>query len=117
VNVPVQVALPTLFEFRQNFQRELLKRVTSNRDLIGRILLNSPCSLLDTEGGWYAILQVPRIRSEEEWAIELLKEYGIYLFPGYFFDFHTDGYLVVSLLTPPEVLAPAIKKLVQHISR
>jgi len=116
VNTPVQVALPTFFEFRQTVQREILNRITSNYNSLDSLLRNSPCSLLGAEGGWYAILQIPKTKSEEEWAVGLLNECGIYLFPGYFFDFHNEGYLVVSLLTPPEVLGVAVKNLVHYIS-
>ncbi len=55
--------------------------------------------MLDTEGGWYAILRVPRVRGEEEYALELLDRFGVLVQPGYFFDFESEAYLVVSLLT------------------
>jgi alanine-synthesizing transaminase len=33
-----------------------------------------------------------------------LLERGVLVQPGYFYDFAHDGYLVVSLLTPPQEL-------------
>ncbi len=33
--------------------------------------------------------------------LELLERHGVAVHPGYFFDFPTDGYLVVSLLPEP----------------
>ncbi len=61
----------------------------------------SPCRCLHAEGGWYAILEVPRIRTEEEWALHLLAESDVLVQPGFFYDFEAEAFLVLSLLTPP----------------
>jgi aspartate/methionine/tyrosine aminotransferase len=63
---------------------------------------------LHVEGGWYATLRVPRIRSEEEWVLHLLQEHNILVQPGYFYDFDSEAYLIVSLLTAPEILKRAL---------
>ncbi len=65
--------------------------------------------MLPVEGGWYAIVQVPRTRSEEEWALALLAERDVLVQPGFFFDFETEAFLVVSLLTNPEVFEEGIR--------
>jgi aspartate/methionine/tyrosine aminotransferase len=57
-------------------------------------------SRLEIEGGWYAVLRVPAIQSDEELAIRLLEEHSVLVHPGHFYDFPDPGYLVVSLLTP-----------------
>ena len=36
-------------------------------------------------------------------SIRLLEQQHVLVHPGYFFDFPRDGYLVVSLLTRPDV--------------
>jgi aspartate/methionine/tyrosine aminotransferase len=66
--------------------------------------------VLRAEAGWYAILRVPRVRSEEQWCLELLDR-GVFVQPGYFYDFTGEAYLVVSLLTPPEELAQGLERL------
>ena len=58
------------------------------------------CRVLRTEGGWYAVLQVPTFRPEEELVLDLLINDGILTYPGYFFDFSRESYLVISLLVP-----------------
>ena len=63
------------------------------------------------EGGWYAILQMPRTRSEEEWALGLLRDHDVLVQPGFFYDFDSEAYLVVSLLTPPAIFTEGIKRL------
>ena len=68
------------------------------------------CTLLDAEGGWYAVLQVPTFESEEDLAVRLLREHAVLVHPGYFFDFARESYLVVSLLPPEDRLAQGISR-------
>ena len=56
---------------------------------------------LQVEGGWYAVLRVPVTRADEDLAIDLLRRASVLVHPGHFYDFPNDGYLVLSLLTPP----------------
>jgi alanine-synthesizing transaminase len=69
--------------------------------------------LLGVEGGWYAMLQVPRIRSEEEWALELLRRENVLVQPGYFYDFDSEAFLVLSLLTPEHILNEGLSRLLE----
>ncbi len=68
--------------------------------------------LLPVEGGWTAVIRVPQLESDEEFALRALEEHDVIVHPGYFFDFERDGYFVVSLLTPPEALAEGISRIV-----
>jgi aspartate/methionine/tyrosine aminotransferase len=102
VSTPVQLALPRLLELGADIRRAILARVLRNRlALVDRIGPDSPCTLLPTEAGWSTILRVPEIRSDEEWALHLLREHGVLVQPGYFFDLRLGATLVLSLLTPP----------------
>ena len=102
VSTPVQLALPRLLELGADIRRAIFARVLRNRRaLVDRIGPDSPCTLLPTEAGWSAILRVPEIRSDEEWALCLLREHGVLVQPGYFFDLRLGATLVLSLLTPP----------------
>ncbi len=98
VNSPVQVALPKLMKAGSGVRAQILGRVTANYRTLRKRASDGPCSVLGVEGGWYAVLRVPKTRSDEEWAIRLLKEAGVYVYPGYFFDFYSCNCLVVSLL-------------------
>jgi aspartate/methionine/tyrosine aminotransferase len=44
------------------------------------------------------VLRVPATRSDEDIAIELLQTHGVYVHPGHFYDFPSDGFLIVSLI-------------------
>ena len=102
VGTPVQLALPRLLELGAEIRRAIHERVRRNRlALADRIGADSPCTLLPAEAGWSAIVRVPEIMSDEEWAIHLLREHGVLVQPGYFFDLRLGATLVLSLLTPP----------------
>ena len=117
VNTPVQVALPSLMTTAKGIRDEILKRVTSNYKLLQSLIREStPCSVLETDGGWYSILKVPQIKSDEQWALDLLERKGIYVFPGYFFDLNRETLLVISLLTEEKKFGPGVKKLLSFVS-
>lgn len=100
VNTPVQVALPQLLKSGEVVRRRIRERIETNLHHLKKTLMTTfPISLLESEGGWYAVLKIPSTKSEDEWVLKLLDEAGVYVFPGYFFEFRESGYLVVSLLT------------------
>jgi len=106
VSAPVQVAAKSLLEQRDGFQEQLMSRVRHNlAELDRQLSQKNTCMRLEIEGGWYAVLRVPATRSDEELAIELLEQDGVYLHPGHFYGFPTEGYLVVSLIAPTKSFA------------
>jgi alanine-synthesizing transaminase len=112
VNALVQGAAPALLGLRGPLQRQILGRVVANRSfLASQIGPTSPWNLLSTEGGWYAILEAPRIQSEEEWVLNLLIEDGVLVQPGFFFDFEREAFLVISLLTSEDVFREGIHRI------
>jgi alanine-synthesizing transaminase len=113
VSTPVQLAAPALLARRPELQRPIAERVAANRDALRRRLgSGSPASLLDGEGGWSAVLQVPASQSEEARATRLLEEQGVLVHPGYFFDFPREAFLVLSLLPPPDVFEEAVDRII-----
>jgi alanine-synthesizing transaminase len=100
MNAPIQWAVPALLEQRTDIQRQLMDRVRANLAELDRQLAGQKaCERLRVEGGWYAVLRVPVTRSDEELAIELVREKAVVVHPGHFYDFPGDGYLVLSLIT------------------
>ena len=116
MNAPVQWAVPALLKQREEIQRQLLERVKANlADLDRQLAGQKACQRLELEGGWYAVLRVPVTRSDEELAIELLRERAVVMHPGHFFDFPSDGYLVLSLITPTEEFAVGIAAILEKL--
>ena len=66
------------------------------------------------EGGWYAVVHVPSLRSEEELVLGLLEEEGVLIHPGYFFDFPRESFLVVSLLVSEPLLRDGASRVFRH---
>jgi alanine-synthesizing transaminase len=56
-------------------------------------------------------------KSDDELAMNLLQDRGVYVHPGHFYDFPTDGYLVVSLITPEPEFALGIDALLSELSQ
>jgi alanine-synthesizing transaminase len=101
MNAPIQLAAPVLLGERKHIQPEILERVRANlAELDGQLGKQKTCRRLEVEGGWYAVLRVPATQSDEELAIDILRKASVLVHPGHFFDFASDGYLIVSLLTP-----------------
>jgi alanine-synthesizing transaminase len=99
MNAPVQHAASALFAQRSAFQRQLMDRVRQNlAELDRRLAAQKSCSRLALQGGWYAVIRVPRSRTDEELAIELLTTKNVYIHPGHFYDFADEGHLIASLI-------------------
>src|SRR5262249_28167602 len=116
VSTPVQRSLPDLLTAAPDLQRQIMERIRRNRSRLENIIKpESPCSLLPAEGGWYALVQTPRIGSEEESVTELLERDNVLAHPGYFFDFASEGLMVISLLTKPEIFDEGVDRLLRRI--
>ena len=124
VSTPVQLALPELLDARGPTLERTRARLAANLAAIDRaIAAGGPsCTVrrLPTDGGWTAILEVPRVLDEDGWARLLLDEQGVVVQPGWFYDLDRDGFLVVSLIVAEAAFAEGIGRLVaavDHASR
>lgn len=118
VSAPLAHALPELLATRQSVQSQILERVRTNlRWLDVQLSPELPVTRLKADGGWYAILRLPAVQSDEAWAVELLIEDGVLVHPGHFYDFAAGGYLVVSLLPQVEVFQQGIASLLTRVRR
>ena len=112
LNAPVQLALPSFLSQSRAFQAQLMERIRRNLSELDRQLsLQKVCSRLEVEGGWYAVLRVPATRSDEELALSLLNENGVYVHPGHFYDFPHDGFLILSLICQEKEFQIGLKSL------
>jgi alanine-synthesizing transaminase len=112
VGTPVQWAAPALLGSRGFIRSQIMERVRGNLAVLrSQIGPASPWGVLAVEGGWYATIQAPRIRTEEDWVLSLLAEDQVLVQPGFFFDFETEAFLVVSLLTPTAIFREGIRRI------
>jgi hypothetical protein len=116
VGTPVQHALPRLLEAGETVRGQIAARVSQNLTLLrDRIDDSSAARVLQVEGGWYAIVRVPRTKTEEQWCLDLLQQDRVLVQPGFFYDFETEAYLVLSLLTPAEAFREGVRRLIAHL--
>ena len=111
VGTPVQCAAAKLLDAGCEVRRAIRERSEANLAFARETLAGSAASLLAVEGGWNLTVQLPRVRSEEEWALELLERKDVLAQPGFFYDFETEAFLVVSLLTRAEVFREGVSRL------
>ena len=116
VGAPVQWAAASLLIQREDIQRQLVERIAANLLELDRQLdLQAPCTRLQVEGGWYAILRVPVTQSDEDLAIKLLQQHRVLVHPGHFYDFPTDGYVVISLIGAKAEFREGISRLLEFL--
>jgi alanine-synthesizing transaminase len=112
LSAPLQCALPALLAQRHAMQKQIVARVEANlAELDEQMARQELVSRLEVEGGWYAVLRVPAVQSDEELAIRLLEERGVLVHPGHFYDFAHNGYLVISLLAAADEFARGTREL------
>ncbi len=99
VATPVQRALAGVLELAPRIRAAILDRLRGNLAVLRSALAGvDTVELLELEGGWVAVLRIARPEPDEELALDLLERAGVLVQPGYFFDFATDDFLVLSLL-------------------
>lgn len=101
VNTPAQAALPALLAQRRPVQAQIRRRIAANRRELAKQLASHPaCRVLESEGGWYAVLRVPVVGADEGLALALLRRRRVLVHPGHFYGFAGEGHLVLSLIVP-----------------
>ncbi len=108
VSTPVQQALPDLLRIGARIRGMISERIHRNLETLQRSLPPA-ITLLPVEGGWSAVLRMPR--THDDMAMAMLDR-GVIVHPGYFFDFESEGYIVVSLLAKPEVFGEGVKRII-----
>jgi alanine-synthesizing transaminase len=112
VGTPVQWAAGSLLSLRDQIQQQILSRIRENLAVLTReVGPDSAWRVLRVEGGWYAILEAPRIHTEQDWVLTLLAEDNVLVQPGFFFDFESEAFLVVSLLAPSEIFRAGLRRI------
>jgi aspartate/methionine/tyrosine aminotransferase len=117
VSTPVQEAAAELLRAGSVVREQIQARVAGNyRALVQSVSDESGCTVLQADGGWYAVLRVPAIASEEDLVLSLLVGDGVLTHPGYFFDFQGGAHLVVSLLSPEAAFREGTARILRHFA-
>jgi hypothetical protein len=114
VSTPVQCAAARLLEYGAAVQRQIQLRTAANLAFARHALAGTALEPLAVEGGWSITIRVPRVRTEEEWCLELLDRDNVLAQPGYFYDFETEAFLIASLLTSPAEFQEGLARIVKR---
>ena len=112
VGAPVQHALGSLLELRGAIQQQIGERTRANLAL----LCSSGLRTLEVEAGWYAVVVLGSSVSEDDFVAQLLQDSDVLVQPGYFFDFERSGYVVLSLLTEPDIFREGVERITKSLS-
>ena len=115
VNTPVQRALPEWMAACSRINGEIAARVKENFKILQANPEFSRLGGLVPEGGWYALLNLPETRTDEDWALYVLVAEHVLFHPGYLFDFEDKDRAVVSLLPEPVKFQEGIKRLLRRL--
>jgi alanine-synthesizing transaminase len=117
VSTPVQAAAAELLDRGAAVRSQIAARVATNyRELCFQSARTPSCGVLRSDGGWYAVMHVPSLESEEDLAVRLLRNEGVLTHPGYFFDFPRQSFLVLSLLPPEASFSDAVARVLRHFA-
>ncbi len=117
VGAPVQHAAPALLAAAPALQQQINARVAANRAaLVEALAPLSSVTVLASEGGWSAVLRLPRLVEDDALVLHLAERAGVLVHPGYFYDFAADGFLVVGLLLPEAVFAAAARRVADALA-
>jgi len=113
-----QVLLPTILKEGGKWLKNYHARIEKNRLLTIDIL--SQCPNLEfhyPEGGFYIFPKVLNTKlTDEEFCLDLLKKTGLYVHPGYFYDFPENCHFLLCFLQDPKILKKSLKKIVKYLS-
>jgi alanine-synthesizing transaminase len=118
VSTPVQRALGDLLALAPAIRAAILERLHRNLAALERAFGGFPAvEIHRPEGGWSAVLRVPRLVTDEDLVLGALHQAEVLVHPGYFFDFETDGFLVLSLLPGAADFAEGARRLARYLGQ
>lgn len=116
VATPVQSALGGVLALAPRIRAAIRERTLGNLALLRAAVAGLPAvELFEPQGGWAVLLRISLPVADEDLVLELLEHAGVLVHPGYFFDFATDDFLVLSLLPEPERFGEGVKRLAEYL--
>ncbi len=112
VATPVQRSLAGVLALAPRIRAAILDRLRGNLAALRNTLIGVPgVELLEPAGGWSAVLRFSHPVTDEEIVLDLLEHAGVLVHPGYFFDFATEDFLVLSLLPETARFLEGVRRL------
>jgi aspartate/methionine/tyrosine aminotransferase len=115
VNTAIQSAFPSLMKYRAVIQTEISHRIQSNYFQLQSEFQNTSVAVLQTQGGWCAILRLPNLFTDEQWVKKIMQEENVIVHPGYFYDCTAGIFIVVSLVVQESVFHIGIQRIKNNV--
>ena len=109
VSASAALGAPALLKLAPGLHAQIRARVAHNGSVLRTCFAATAVDVLAADGGWYGVLRVANVMPEDVLVRRLALAYGVLVHPGFFYDFPTAGYLVVSLLPPSNLFAQAAR--------
>lgn len=112
VSASAQAAAPAILALAPALRAQARARAVENLAALDAWLkVERSCSRPAVGGGWSVLLRRPAVESDGTFALRLLEQAGVLAHPGHFFDLPAEGFLVLSLLTPPGTFKKGLETL------
>ena len=116
VATPVQIAAAELIAGGAGPRAQIADRVRANYGVLHTLsAAYSSVDVLQADAGWSAVLRVSARQSEEAIALELLERDAVVVYPGFFFDFPHEAFLVISLLPETSVFTEGVRRILERV--
>ncbi len=118
-HTPIQLALPELFEKGAEFLAHYRAVVRQRRDLAVSLIENmTGVDWVAPRGGFYLMARVtpPLLQQEEAFVIRLMKEKGVFVHPGHFYEHNCGTHWVACYLAPPEQMRQGLRAIGELLS-
>lgn len=119
VHMPIQLALPRLFREGGAFLAQYRAEVRRRRDLTLQLLSRSDrLRFIRPQGGFHlmAAVELEGDLDEEAFVIALMREAGVFVHPGYFYDYEAGIHIALSFLTHPTTLSVGLERIIQFLA-
>ena len=117
VSTPIQLATEHVLSLAGEMQAALLRRIRRNLGSLDQALTGSALSRLEGRAGWYAVLRIPQLTTDEQLAIELIEQTGVHVHPGNLFGFNSGAHWVVSLISREEAFRNGVSRILEFWGR
>jgi len=109
LSAPVAAAVPDLLDLLDDQVPQVRARLAANL-ATARTVLDAPCRVRRTDGGWNVLVDVPRTCDDDTLTTRLLDA-GLCAHPGWLYDLADPGTLSLSLLPDPDSFADGCRRL------
>ncbi len=125
-NAMTQYILPGMFRLGKVFQEEMITSIDKTRhSLLDMLSHTDKINFIKPTAGIHAVLKIDMLGKDrlnglsdyddEDFAVDLLNNKGVYLHPGYFYGLEDGVYVVISFLKEQALFRKGLERLIDHV--